>query len=160
MSLERYQQLLKDYVWSMRDQADISDLAETGALQLGRRTIGLWLEPDEQAPDESQVICRCDVVQIDPTNRRSIYRALLEANCLWQGTEGATLALRDNEIVIISIAQRLGSLTAERLHELLESLARDANRWERVLRRSGKPTGKAKAKIPATYEPQYSYTLA
>ena len=146
----RYQQLLTDYVWFMRDKADISSLAEVGAFQLGHRTIGMWLEAYEDEPDESRVICRCDVMQITPDDRRSVYRALLEANCIWQGTEGATLALRDNEIVIASIAQRLGSLDVAKLHELLESLSRDANRWERVLQRSSQQMPWAKA--PTAYE--------
>lgn len=158
MSQQRYQQLLTDYVWFMRNKADISSLAEVGAFQLGSRTVGLWLEPDEEEPDESRVICRCDVVQIIPEDRRTVYRALLEANCVWQGTEGATLALRNDEIVIASIAQRLGSLNVAHLHELLESLSRDASRWERVLQRSSKK--KRLAQPRTAYEPMPFFTIA
>lgn len=158
MSQHRYEQLLTDYVWFMRDKADISSLAEVGAFQLGSRTIGVWLDPDEEEPDESRVICRCDVLQIIPADRRAVYRALLEANCVWQGTEGATLALRNDEIVIASIAQRLGFLNVTHLHELLESLSRDANRWERVLQRSSKKKPKAEARI--AYEPMPFFTIA
>ena len=138
MSQQRYQQLLTDYVWFMCDKADISSLAEIGAFQLGSRAIGLWLELNEKEPNESRVICRCDVMQIIPEDRRTVYRALLEAHCVWQGTEGATLALRNDEIVIVSITQRLVFLNVTHLHELLDSLSRDANRWERVLQRSSK----------------------
>lgn len=133
--LERFKHLLDEFAQQTGNATDVSRLFDAGEVRIGQRTISIGCQVDDSSVGESMVVCRCDVVRFLSLQAEGTYRLLLEANYLWSGTHGATLGLRGRDMVIISIARRIGSLDATKLGSMVASLARDAELWSFALGR-------------------------
>lgn len=83
-------------------------------------------------PEGEDAILACaDVAPVPQERAEYVYRALMQANNLWAGTQGcSTLGLYgEPEVVVLSRQLRLGEASPERLESLLKTLARDVRLW-------------------------------
>lgn len=104
-------------------------LRQAQCLQIDGHRIDFSLERDRHDRAEDRIVLRCDVTHLSGAASEAVCRLLLRANNLWAGTRGATLALRGDDVVILSESARIGSLGAEQLATLVSGLFRQAERW-------------------------------
>lgn len=128
MSQDRYLALLDAYA---RRRPAHADVARTQVVVIGGRAISLWFRParPNRHPDDGRLLCRADVARFPGGVPAAVCRLLLRADNLWAGTHGATLGLRGDDIVMLSAARRIGSLTAATLDAMLTSFYVDAQTW-------------------------------
>lgn len=128
MSLDRYVSLLRAY--ARRHGGVHGDLAEVQELEIHRQRIRLAFEPGDTGADEARLVARTDVAQLADVPSATVSRMLLQANACWTGTHDVALGLRCSDVVMLSVSQRIASLDVEGLAILLQSMSRDARRWQ------------------------------
>jgi hypothetical protein len=130
MSHDQYFSLLRDFDAQYPTGRARASLAETQEIVVAGRTARVWYQPDADNPDEGTLLCNIDVLRLSTPPNADFCRTLLEANNLWAGTRGTTLGLRGDDVVMLSAARRVASLTPHTLAALLHALGRDAQAWQ------------------------------
>jgi len=123
---------------------------ETGELVVDGRRLALHCD---ESGDEPKVVFHTICPAPDPRHKAGVHRLLLEANFLWVGTGIATFGVSPNSGQIVLCARLpLASLTAERMREILVSIARLADFWmlacDRMQRHSAPSARPAEHMIP------------
>jgi hypothetical protein len=86
--------------------------------------------------ERGTVLLATPVERLPPTGRRKVLTDMLQANFLWRGTEGATLALGPEDDVLLHRELPLDEgLDLETLHAALQSFVTVAAAWREYLRR-------------------------
>lgn len=104
----------------------------------GGRLVSLSVAPDRAHSQEGKVICRTDIARVKQWPADALCRLLMQANNLWAGTSGSTLGLRDDDVLMISISRRLGSISVTALESMIRVLCADAETWSNRLASSPK----------------------
>ena len=150
MSRSGYLALLNAYEQHVGVDRSAPGLAQTEELIIDGRVVSLSLTPDDLFPENGMVICRVDVARITKWPADELFRLLMQANNLWAGTTGSTLGLRGDDILMMSLARRVGSLDVTTFQSMVNTLINDADNWAARL------TGKSGSKPaqPATPDMQ------
>lgn len=104
-----------------------------GRLSLAFDAMVLHLQPDRH---EDAVVIYCLIGEVRDTHQPEIYKHLLEANALWNGTGGGTLGALDHgktAILAQLVPYNPGSFYA--FEKKLESFINLAETWQRRLER-------------------------
>ncbi len=131
MYTDSFSALLTAYEQRLRPDASAYELARTRELKLNDRLVSFEFVPDGNSPDDGMVICRSDVLQFTEPVSEIHCRLLLQANNMWAGTQGSTLGLRGRDVLVVSGGRRIGSLDADSLEALVNTLCKDAQVWHR-----------------------------
>ncbi|MEJ7929102.1 CesT family type III secretion system chaperone [Ramlibacter sp. AN1015] len=86
--INAYNELIR--TTAVRLELDPDTLVATQGLLLGELAVGLLYEGDDEIGD---IVYFCTLGRPDAHRETEVYAGLLEANTLWVGTGGATLAL-------------------------------------------------------------------
>lgn len=129
MSKASYLALLTAYESNLGAGASGLGLVQTEELVVDGRVVTLSFTPDDYSPENGVVICRADVARITKWPADELCRLLLQANNLWAGTAGSTLGLRGDDILMMSLARRIGSLDVATFQAMLNTLCSDADNW-------------------------------
>ena len=106
----------------------IENAGGAAALEIDGRTVVL------QMADDDLLLVRADLGEIPPDRRDSFAYAALEANYLYQGTGGATLAVNPADSHLhLQKYNWLGRLDADKTLEMLTRLAETAAAWQRIV---------------------------
>ena len=106
----------------------IENAGGAAALEIDGRTVVL------QMADDDLLLVRADLGEIPPDRRDSFAYAALEANYLYQGTGGATLAVNPADAHLhLQKYNWLGRLDADKALEMLTRLAETAAAWQRIV---------------------------
>lgn len=132
---EPYFRLLEALAQGVRGM-DPAAFRRAQTLEVRGRRVDFFLERDLHDRAEDRIVLRCDVTHLPASASEPLCRLLLHANNLWSGTRGATLGLRGEEAVMLSVAARVGSLDAARLATAITGLLRQAERWTEEIARS------------------------
>lgn len=135
MPHEAYVGLLKALAQQLRGVDPVA-FVEAQNLAVSGRRIEFSLERDAHDAAEDRLIVRCDVLRLPAPASESISRKLLRANNLWAGTRGATLGLRGDDEVILSVPARIGSFDGVRLAVMVAGLLGQADVWALELGRN------------------------
>lgn len=137
MNKASYLALLTAYEQHIGESVPGPGLAQTEELIIDGRVVSLSFTPDDYSPENGIVICSVDVARITKWPADELCRLLLQANNLWAGTAGSTLGLRGDDILMMSLARRIGSLDVATFQAMLNILSSDADNWGSRL--AGKP---------------------
>ena len=106
----------------------IENAGGAAALEIDGRTVVL------QMADDDLLLVRADLGEIPPDRRDAFAYAALEANYLYQGTGGATLAVNPADSHLhLQKYNWLGRLDADKTLEMLTRLAETAAAWQRIV---------------------------
>lgn len=106
----------------------IENAGGAAALEIDGRTVVL------QMADDDLLLVRADLGEIPPDRRDAFAYAALEANYLYQGTGGATLAVNPADAHLhLQKYNWLGRLDADKALEMLTRLAETAAVWQRIV---------------------------
>lgn len=121
-SLAGFERRLRSGEWS-------PDSPPTQEIVCGGRAVSVRFMPDKADLEEGKVICRTDIARVKQWPADALCRLLMQANNLWAGTSGSTLGLRDDDILMLSISRRLGSISVTTLDNMIRVLCSDAENW-------------------------------
>ncbi len=99
--------------------------------------------------ERSEILLYADLGNVPPEGREDIYRTLLEANNLFQGTAGATLGLENGTGLIRLQLRENSSIFANNAEEHVGAFVETALTWKKIVvdyrasRKVPKPTEKA-----------------
>lgn len=133
MSSDQELELLAGFEQRLRSGEWSTDAPPTQELVLGGRVVSVSFAPDKTFVEEGKVICRTDIGRVNHWPADSLYRLLMQANNLWAGTSGSSIGLRDDDILMMSISRRLGSISVTTLDTMIRALCSDAEKWSNRL---------------------------
>ena len=86
----------------------------------------------EYLPNAEQLLLAVPVSDVPATGREKLYRELLQAQFIFAGTRGATLALDQEErFVCLQMAPSVHALTRENFPVLVENFLNMADHWRK-----------------------------
>jgi hypothetical protein len=125
--IDKYNELLRAFAAQVGIDPDV--FVETQEIVIEGFAIGLDFEG---ADDFGDVVYFCTLGAPAPARKAEIYKTVLEANCLWVGTAGATIGLQQ-ETGRLLIAGRidLQGLDALGFGHLLDAFVDTAAFWKK-----------------------------
>lgn len=110
-------------------------LLDTQELVIGTHTVGFSFDADDiNEPVAGDILFFCKLGSVTADKQADLFRLLLEANNLWNGTGGAILGLqRDTDIVTLAARLPLEALQASHLATVLEAFIDTADFWSGVI---------------------------
>ena len=106
---------------------EIEDAGGAFALEIDGETVIL------QQADDDLVLVRADLGEIPPERRDALASAALEANFLYRGTGGSTLAINPNDAHLhLQKYNWLERVDVDRAFEMLSRFAETVTAWKRL----------------------------
>lgn len=133
MSKDQNLELLASFERQLRSGEWSPDSPPTLELVMDGRVVSVSFAPDKTFAEEGKVICRTDMARVRDWSADAACRLFMQANNLWAGTSGSSIGLRDDDILMMSMSRRLGSISVTTLYTMIRALCSDAENWSNRL---------------------------
>lgn len=129
MNKDQNLELLASFERQLRSAEWSPDSPPTLELVMDGRVVSVSFAPDKTFAEEGKVICRTDMARVRDWPDDAACRLFMQANNLWAGTSGSSIGLRDDDILMMSMSRRLGSISVTTLYTMIRTLCSDAEKW-------------------------------